>query len=232
MPTARQPAVGGAAAAGTTGDTGAGRPGLGRPKRGKDETRARILAAAHELFATRGFDATTVKDIGAKAGITDAALYYHFRSKREILDAAWEIPESRAMRAGFPGKELGARGLEYLIDVMLDGAIAQDGFLRLMARQVLAHDRTALALRNQTMAAWRQYMRKHFETAFSLEEAEEMADSLAMLILGVYTNTQIDHGAATARVLRDRAFRDYVKAMARTMFPLEDPAAPERPCAQ
>lgn len=229
MPASRQPAV---AAAGKASNAEAGNRGADRRQRGNDKTRARILEAARTLFATKGFDRASVKDIGAKAGITDAALYYYFRSKREILDALWEIPESQTLRDVPAGEVMGPRVLEHLVDVMLDGAIAQDGFLRLMSRQVLAHDRTALALRNQTMAAWRQYLRGHFSTAFGPDESEEMADSLAMLIHGVYMNTQIDHGEATAEVLRDPMFRDGVKAMARMMFPLSSPTGSERPCAQ
>lgn len=210
-----------------------GRGACGVPqRRGSDATRERILEAAHELFSARGFDGTTVKEIGARAGMTDAALYYYFRSKREILDAVWRIPEAQTLRDVPPGEVISPEVLDRLIDTMFDGAIAQDGFLRLVGRQVLARDRTATALRNQTMAAWRGYLRRHFETGFGPEESEEMADSLAMLILGVYLNTQIDHGAALADVFREQAFRDRVKSMAHTMFPLGTPGASERPCAQ
>ncbi|MCE7927465.1 MAG: TetR/AcrR family transcriptional regulator [Dehalococcoidia bacterium] len=231
MPASRQPAVTPARP-----ETGAGaadpRAGAGAAKRGGDATRTRILEAAHELFATRGFDGTTVKDIGAKAGLTDAALYYHFRSKREILDAVWQIPESRMLGDVPSGEAMGPEVLEHLVDVMFDGAVARDGFLRLMARQVLARDRTAMALRSQTMTVWRQYMARHFETAFSAEESAAMADSLAMLIHGIYMNTQIDHGSGTADVIRDPAFRDRAKAMARTMFPLGRACTAEGPCEQ
>ena len=47
--------------------------------------RSRLLAAAVEAFATRGFHGTTTRDIAAAAGMSPAALYVHHRSKEELL---------------------------------------------------------------------------------------------------------------------------------------------------
>jgi TetR/AcrR family transcriptional regulator, cholesterol catabolism regulator len=51
-------------------------------------TRERIIDAAIELFAAKGFHAASVADIGASADVQPGALYYHIRSKQELL---WEI---------------------------------------------------------------------------------------------------------------------------------------------
>jgi AcrR family transcriptional regulator len=50
-------------------------------------TRDRILAVALELFASKGYAATSVRDITERLGMTKASLYYHFTSKEEILRA-------------------------------------------------------------------------------------------------------------------------------------------------
>lgn len=47
--------------------------------------RARLYQAAIEAFATRGFHATTTRDIAAAAGMSPAALYAHHRTKEELL---------------------------------------------------------------------------------------------------------------------------------------------------
>lgn len=47
--------------------------------------RDEILAAATELFATRGYRATNLGDVAKRLGVTRQALYYHFSSKAEIL---------------------------------------------------------------------------------------------------------------------------------------------------
>ncbi len=53
----------------------------------RDETRARILDAALQLIASHGFAATSTREISERLGFTKAALYYHFRTKAELLAA-------------------------------------------------------------------------------------------------------------------------------------------------
>jgi AcrR family transcriptional regulator len=48
-------------------------------------TRERLLAAALELFTRKGFDATTVAEIAAAAGVTQMTFFRHFGSKEALL---------------------------------------------------------------------------------------------------------------------------------------------------
>jgi AcrR family transcriptional regulator len=52
-----------------------------RPK----DTKARILAAARELFVQRGVQQTSLQDIAERLGVTKPALYYHFESREALL---------------------------------------------------------------------------------------------------------------------------------------------------
>jgi AcrR family transcriptional regulator len=52
------------------------------------ETRERLLRAAADVFARRGYDGTRVADIAAAAEVSGGALYAHFGSKAELLVAA------------------------------------------------------------------------------------------------------------------------------------------------
>ena len=52
------------------------------------DTRDRLLRAAADVFARRGYDGTRVADIAAEAGVSNGALYAHFDSKVELLVAA------------------------------------------------------------------------------------------------------------------------------------------------
>lgn len=49
-----------------------------------------ILDAAERLFETKGFDGTSTNDILKEIGIARGTLYYHFKSKEDILDAMIE----------------------------------------------------------------------------------------------------------------------------------------------
>ncbi len=46
-----------------------------------------ILRIAADLFANQGFEAATMRQLGSAAGIQPASLYYHFKTKEDILDA-------------------------------------------------------------------------------------------------------------------------------------------------
>jgi AcrR family transcriptional regulator len=52
------------------------------------ETRERLLRAAADVFAERGYDGTRVADIAAAAGVSNGAMYAHFGSKAELLTGA------------------------------------------------------------------------------------------------------------------------------------------------
>ena len=54
------------------------------------ERRNEILDVAEELFVTKGYDKTSTNDILERIGIARGTLYYHFKSKEDILNAMIE----------------------------------------------------------------------------------------------------------------------------------------------
>jgi AcrR family transcriptional regulator len=71
------------------------------------ETRARLLRAAADVFAARGYDGTRVADIAAAAGVSNGALYAHFGSKAELLVASLRAHGGRVLAdllAADPGR--------------------------------------------------------------------------------------------------------------------------------
>jgi len=69
------------------------------PRRGRPSRRADIFDAALHLFRERGFHATSINDIGERAGVAGTAIYSHFATKREVLAEA--IREgARRIKAG------------------------------------------------------------------------------------------------------------------------------------
>jgi AcrR family transcriptional regulator len=51
------------------------------------DTRTRIQRVALDLFTERGYDKTSLREIAERLGVTKAALYYHFKSKEEIVES-------------------------------------------------------------------------------------------------------------------------------------------------
>lgn len=65
------------------------------------DTKARLIAAASELFAERGFRGTTVREIAARAGVNLASGHYHYGSKKDLYLAVLraQFAEIRALLA-------------------------------------------------------------------------------------------------------------------------------------
>jgi AcrR family transcriptional regulator len=127
-----------------------------RDKRG---TRPAILAAAQELFAAHGYACTSIADIAGRLGMSKAALYYHFRSKTEILRALLEEPvaaysrladSAAAGRLG-TGELLGAvidttADLHALVDVIGNDPSARSALQDLLPRSRQVNEAITAAL--------------------------------------------------------------------------------------
>lgn len=75
------------------------------------DTKERILDAALELFAQRGYVGTSMSDIAAQLGITKAALYKHYAGKQQIIDGIIErLYRDDTERAAEYEMPLGAAG--------------------------------------------------------------------------------------------------------------------------
>ena len=83
-----------------------------RSHAGVEDTRAKILAAARELFERNGTRGTTTREVAEKAGVNEATLFRHFGSKRALLDAMREqacgLEQFRSVLAALPGVDFAA----------------------------------------------------------------------------------------------------------------------------
>ncbi|HEX4222968.1 MAG TPA: helix-turn-helix domain-containing protein, partial [Pseudonocardiaceae bacterium] len=67
----------------------------------EDSSRERILAAAEELFAESGFDATPTSRIAERANVPKGLVHYYFRRKPDLLVALIErLPDAHLDVAG------------------------------------------------------------------------------------------------------------------------------------
>lgn len=86
-------------------------------------TRDQLVAEATQLFAERGFDATSIEAVLEAAGVSRGSLYHHFKSKEALFEAVLDAAEARigeatllaAMGAGDdPVASLRAGALEWI----------------------------------------------------------------------------------------------------------------------
>jgi len=69
----------------TTGSAGRAHADARQDARARGDTRARIQQVAIELFTEHGYEGTSLREIAERLDVTKAALYYHFRSKEDII---------------------------------------------------------------------------------------------------------------------------------------------------
>jgi AcrR family transcriptional regulator len=97
------------------------------PRRSQEErrssTRAALLAAGRELFATRGFVDVPAEEIVRTAGVTRGAMYHHFGDKTELFAAVFEqleveiTDEIATSLAGVSVEDLVPRSISAFLDI-------------------------------------------------------------------------------------------------------------------
>ena len=85
------------------------------PRR-SDATRAAILAAAREQFASGGYQAATIRSIAAAAGIDPAMVMRYFGNKEGLFAAAAEFDLQLPDLGGVPRKAVGAALVDHFLD--------------------------------------------------------------------------------------------------------------------
>lgn len=108
-----------------------------KPKKRVRLTQKAIVATAAELFAGKGFGATSLDDIAERLGATKGALYYHVKNKEEILRLIYlmvltvsEEPLARIAEADLPPDEKLGRAIAHHAAVAADRSPAMIVFYR------------------------------------------------------------------------------------------------------
>lgn len=120
-----------------------------RKKSAQFDKKTEILAVSVPMFAAYGYNKVTIRDIGAAAGMTSAALYYHFQDKqtlyREALKFSFqskaEITHAILSSQGTPEERLAAF-IERYTQLLAD----DPDFRRVMQRELLDGDEESVGM--------------------------------------------------------------------------------------
>lgn len=121
-------------------------------------TKERIIEEALTLFAEKGYQGTSVKNIADAVGIKDSSLYKHFKSKKEIFDT---IVREMSVRMERMSRENGLPDENDMNEAAeLYGSISENGLLMLSEKIFLFYLRDEFAARFRRMLVIEQYRDK------------------------------------------------------------------------
>lgn len=111
-------------------------PAIDQSRRRRSHNRIQpLLDAAARLFASKGYRETTMRDIGAEVGMQAGSVYYHFKSKEELLLAVYAMAvdglEARLLDA-LEGVEDPWRRLEVAVVTHLETILDRDDYSSVM----------------------------------------------------------------------------------------------------
>lgn len=135
----------------------------------KHSTKDRIEQVALELFAKKGYQSVSIRDIGKKVGIKESSIYYHFKNKQAIMDSLLDNVELliEKMKADFDYEF--TKTEEVTVAAMCNVAIGflKGYFLNPYVYQMLAF----LAMEQMTdPKAYETYQRLVFELPLTQQE--------------------------------------------------------------
>jgi AcrR family transcriptional regulator len=182
-----------------------------RSERGRETTRLRILDAARELFACDGVEATSVRSIADRCGLTDAAIYYYYPAKQDILDALLVPPSIRPLSALGESKAARAALINQLADFFSSWAENAD-LLRVLLREGLEGNPATMTFSSEIKDAVEAQLDSAVRRLFG-SEFPQLPHAICMLLCGLMYDTLLACGDDFAAFVEQPAFRRRVVAL-------------------
>ena len=141
------------------------RTALKKARESPSSTKARILAAAEEVFACKGFEGASTREIAAAAGVNISSLHYHWESKETLYFAVFEDIYDRLVelvRSAISTATLEEPASRSVIDgamgLLFDFFADHPNVPKLLVRRLLEADPTTSEIeRDILLPAWRHF---------------------------------------------------------------------------
>jgi len=210
--------------------------------RSAQRTRQRILDAAYALFRRRGYTRASMDEIAVATGVTKRTLYFHFRSKDELLAAVLDAQHHLALAAFRTFGDSLSGSPEEIVDRLFEDLAAWSdrprwagsGFTRLVIElaDLPGHPARAIARRHKAM------LEAHLAELFAkagIAAPRERAREVWLLSEGaislILVHRDRSYAAAAAKAARTLVLAPEGRRARKTVSPRPSSAPPRRPGA-
>lgn len=200
---------------------------------GATEQRERLLSAATETIAERGYASTTIADIAARAGVSRKTFYQHFAGKRECLLAAYDAIVADYMTAATDAYRTGSDPSQRAkagLSALLERASADPGAMRLVMIEIASAGAEGIARREELFGSCEAFLRKSLALA---PRPGTIANPILRAVVGglarvMYLRIQSGEQTDLPRLVEELASWVSSYAVVPAMTSLRDPR-PKRP---
>jgi AcrR family transcriptional regulator len=203
-------------------------PGEGSRAARKEATQARILRAAMELFATRGFEGTSISAIASRAGVSRGAVFWHFGSKAALFKEAcvrFFVPFWREFEKSLDGPP--RERVFALLEAYEKFVASNRETIRAFVRWVLESQTMRESLQGELFALHGLFLRKVSGAIALLTENPAQAEALSLGLVSHLAGNLLFELLDPDAKLNERR-RESLRAVAERLLP-EDPVRPQLP---
>lgn len=167
-----------------------------------EETRTRILDAAHASVVAKGFGATSIEELIAETGVSKSGFFYHFRDKTDLARAlltryldederVYDAIFDRARDLVDDPLQVFLVGLRFLADAMADMPRGHPGCLVASSCYYeRLFDRDIQEINREGALRWRRRFRAHYDAIAAVHppkvaiEGDDFADMVSTMLEG------------------------------------------------
>jgi len=186
----------------------------------EDDVRSRVLSAATRLFASRGFDGTSVQLIADEVGVTKPAVLHHFSSKEELRRAVvgnmlehWQKTLPNLLLAATAGGDR----FDRVTGELRRFFAADPDRARLVAREMLDRPAEIRALLKNAVRPWLAAVAGYIERGKGNGETSSDVDAEAyvihvlLLVIGASASESVALAALDTKDARTRYERELLR---------------------
>jgi AcrR family transcriptional regulator len=187
------------------------------PQTGRDDTEARILAAAAGLFARSGFAGVSTRDIAAAAGVNEVTIFRHFPHKRDLylatLESAFrQVKLSRELLAKVAEAQDAKSVLTQTFALISAGLTQTPDLLRLVQFSALELDSAVKLILRRHLGEYVEVVARYLQPWIDNGQLRSSsANALALAVVSIVISHHSLHAVFSSDVpLADVMFEAYV----------------------